>query len=209
MFRQLLAKLKQDDEGFTLVELMIVVAIIGVLASIAIPAFMNYLQRSKTSEAENMMKQIANGAKTYFTSEQTYCSGTDGCKHPWHTGGQAGLPVPFSEYVFPGASGSSFNTNSATVPAGGAKYEPTLQYSGSEGSPGDVERELGITINEPLYFLYTFNQSNSGNEAEATITAEHDFDADGSTSHTVTQHLSINSSLDVDIGYPTTTHELE
>lgn len=45
----------QNNKGFTIIELMIAVAIIGVLAAIAVPAYGNYLNRAKLSEGVNMM----------------------------------------------------------------------------------------------------------------------------------------------------------
>jgi type IV pilus assembly protein PilA len=52
--------------GFTLIELMIVVAILGLLAAVAIPAFIQYTHRAKTSEAKINLKSIAEGAVSYF-----------------------------------------------------------------------------------------------------------------------------------------------
>ncbi len=54
--------------GFTLIELMIVVAIIGILSSVAIPSFLRFVKKSKASEAPYQIKQLVIGAKTWYNS---------------------------------------------------------------------------------------------------------------------------------------------
>ncbi|QQR90363.1 MAG: prepilin-type N-terminal cleavage/methylation domain-containing protein [Myxococcales bacterium] len=66
----MLSKCKNKD-GFTLIELMIVVAILGVLAGLAIPAFIGYVRQSKTSEATSNLDMLYKGATSYYSQERT------------------------------------------------------------------------------------------------------------------------------------------
>lgn len=62
---------RRRESGFTLVELMITVAILGVLATLAIPAFMGYVNRSKSSEALANLNMIFKGAASYYSGEMS------------------------------------------------------------------------------------------------------------------------------------------
>jgi type IV pilus assembly protein PilE len=63
---------RKPSTGFTLVELMIVVAIIAVLAAIAIPNYIDYITRSKLSEAYNSLSAYRVSMEQYYQDNRTY-----------------------------------------------------------------------------------------------------------------------------------------
>ena len=63
------------SKGFTLIELMIVVAILGILAVVAIPAFVRYMRIAKTAEAYRMISKIGMGLTQYFQTPHHDVSG--------------------------------------------------------------------------------------------------------------------------------------
>ena len=68
-------KLRTRRGGFTLIELMIVVAIIGILAAIAIPNFLKFQLRSKTGEAKTNLAALRTAEEGYFAEYGVYIAG--------------------------------------------------------------------------------------------------------------------------------------
>jgi type IV pilus assembly protein PilA len=146
----------QARRGFTLIELMIVVAIIGILAAIAIPAFIKYIKQSKTSEASVNLKSISDGASTYFQTDHYTNLGT---------------PVTARQYP----EAATAVTIPASVPTG---VKTTLAASDFSVAPW---RELRFSVSKPVYYQYRYTAA-TGATQPFTADANGDLDGDATAS---------------------------
>ena len=135
----------QNRKGFTLIELMIVVAIIGILAAVAVPGFMQYIKSSKTSEAKTNLKAIADGAISYFEAEHCYDAG---CMTPTN---QLYPGVPASEAYAVATNAVVPNANKI-----GQKMSPSDETVVS-ALAADPYKSLKFQLNKPFYYAYEYS----------------------------------------------------
>jgi type IV pilus assembly protein PilA len=154
-----------NRKGFTLIELMIVVAIIGILAAVAIPAFLKFIKKSKTNEAGLNLRQIYNSSTAYFTADHS------------NTNGDTLAPQ------FPSTAGPS----PALTSLGSTKVTTDFAALSSTWTA------LQFGLVDPHYFAYQYNTTGTRNAAVFTITAFADLDADDTLS-TFVRFGSVNNS---------------
>jgi type IV pilus assembly protein PilE len=121
--------------GFTLVELLITIAIVAVLLTLAYPSFSNYIQKARRSEAQTLLVNWANNQEIWRANNPVY-AGTDDIAAPlndWYTFSVSGVSANGFVLTATAKSGSS----QASDKQKGTPCTPlTLNQSGNK-SPGD------------------------------------------------------------------------
>jgi type IV pilus assembly protein PilA len=149
---------RKNNDGFTLVELMIVVAIIGVLAALAIYGVSRYLKHSKTAEATRTLGSLETGSKATYQKETIIDTVTGNTDH-----------------VFCGAS-SPDAADSGGNPQPGAV--PKAQKLNGVYT-GGVWKCLNFSLNQPQFYQYDYTSSGAGSTNNALYTASAAGDLDG------------------------------
>jgi type IV pilus assembly protein PilA len=167
--------MKKVARGFTLIELMIVVAIIGILAAIAIPNFIKYQLRSKFSEATTNIEALRKAEEALQQGERLLVI--------------AGVPVPTATY--PG--GQYWNLGAAIMPITGVNGSGVPGTSKVALLPGELAQAAAIDwqMEGATYFQYQVTTSIPGVPAGAesgiayTIGARANIDGDAVLGETI------------------------
>ena len=147
--------MKTNRKGFTLIELMIVVAIIGILAAVAIPGFMRYIKSSKTTEAQTNLKSIADGASSWFQAE--------------HASDTTGLKMYTKSYPGCEDTGSDVDACDGSATLGEA---PAAAQIGLKNELSDDDFKvhpwdrLKFSISKPYYYHYSYATSDAADAAK-------------------------------------------
>jgi type IV pilus assembly protein PilA len=133
--------LKKTQRGFTLIELMIVVAIIGILAAVAIPQFLKMMAKSKTSEGQLTLDLIKKANKAQWTDNTGFVSGS--------------------------ASGPSDGSVASGCYGGGST---TVHKCAKDPDSWDADptwAALDVKIDQDNFFFYTYESDGETMEADA------------------------------------------
>lgn len=146
------------QKAFTLVELMVTVAIVGILAAITYPSYQDSVRKSRRADAEGVLLNLANSMERHFTETNSYCDAANGGTAETNCGagtGDTGTPsiftIPtgitsFYTVTISAASPSTYSLSAAPI-AGGPQANDrcgtlTLTHIGVKNNSAGLDQSV-------------------------------------------------------------------